>query len=80
MGEFFSGTLVENYKEHLITSHQETLDNRVKISIEDYEKDFLHQLPTDGSYYPVDHTNDPGPYVLDHMENHTRYYIKKTVK
>lgn len=80
MGEFFSGTLVENYKEHLITSHQETLDNRVKISIEDYEKDFLHQLPTDGSYYSVDHTNDPGPYVLDHMENHTRYYIKKTVK
>lgn len=77
MGEFFSGTLVENFEDNLITTHQEQLDNRNQISIEEYEEDFLLTLPTDGSFYKVDHSKDPGPFVLDYVEDHIRHYIKK---
>ncbi len=77
MGEFFSGTLVEKFEDNLITTHQEQLDNRNQISIEEYEEDFLHTLPTDGSFYKIDHSKDPGPFVLDYVEDHIRHYIKK---
>ena len=77
IGEFFSGTLVENYQDHLIEGMDKVLDARVKIDLESYETQFNYQLPKDGSLHELSFKNDKGPFVLDKVENHIRYYKKK---
>ena len=76
IGEFFSGTLVENYQDHLIEGMDKVLDARVKIDLESYETQFNYQLPKDGSLHELSFKNDKGPFVLDKVENHIRYYKK----
>ncbi len=77
VGEFFSVTMVEGYEAHLYPHHKEELDARIKIDQETYETHFEFELPTDGSLREVNFENDIGPFVLDKVENHIRYYKKK---
>lgn len=74
VAEFFSMTVVEGYENHLC-AHD--LDKRKEIDIATYESMFNYQIPTDGSYHKLDFENDIGPFVLDRVENHIRYYTKK---
>jgi len=72
VSEFFSGYLVEGYQNQLHSvEHQELLDNRKQLSIEDYENVFSESLPNDGQSVSF---ADPVPYSIEKAENHIRYY------
>ena len=76
VGEFFSATLQPGYKNSLLANkHRLLLDNRKELSVEEYEKVFLHQLPTDGSDIEVDTSYDFSPVVLAGRQNDSRKYI-----
>lgn len=77
VGEFFSGTLVEGYQEALFDGHQAMLDNRTRIDLNTYEEYFNYQYPQDGSTQIINHQQDTGTYILESVENHTRFYTKK---
>ncbi|HZJ87385.1 MAG TPA: hydroxymethylglutaryl-CoA synthase [Erysipelothrix sp.] len=77
VAEFFSMSVVEGYKEHLYKHHQEDLDNRHQIDIPTYEKMYKIKYPEDGSRVEFDYENDKGPFVLSHIEDHIRHYIKR---
>lgn len=76
VGEFFSVTMVEGYEKHLYPHHTQELDNRVQIGQVDYETQFEYKLPVDGSAHIIESDNDSGPFVLEKVENHIRYYKK----
>lgn len=68
-GEFFTGTLQPNYKQHLNEkNHKLLLENRSKLSIQQYE-----QLYSGNSVYNHKH---PSIFVLQKIENDIRYYGK----
>ncbi|NLW15530.1 MAG: hydroxymethylglutaryl-CoA synthase [Erysipelothrix sp.] len=77
VAEFYSMRTVDGYQKHLYPSHLEDLDSRTKVDIDTYEKIFNFSYPTDGSLLELDTSNDKGPFVLSHIENHIRYYTKK---
>ena len=77
VGEFFSMKVVDGYQKHLYPSHSQELDERNKITQEEYEKQFNFKLPSDGSTLNLDHSSDKGPFVLDKVSDHIRYYKKK---
>lgn len=77
VAEFFSMKLVEGYESHLYPNHKDDLDMRTEIDIETYEAMFNYQLPKDGSNHTLDVSLDKGPFVLEKIENHIRYYTKK---
>ncbi|MBK2402157.1 MULTISPECIES: hydroxymethylglutaryl-CoA synthase [unclassified Erysipelothrix] len=75
VGEFFSGILQPNYKKHLCMTHQDDLDQRTKLSIPDYEKQFEARLVTDGSHQLLE--GDASKYSLESIFEHRRYYKTK---
>lgn len=78
VGEFFSGILQPNYREHLEnTRHDTLLSSRKEISVEEYEEIFCETLPTDGSTMELNVTADPAPICLAGITDHMRQYIKK---
>jgi hydroxymethylglutaryl-CoA synthase len=73
VGEFFSITLVDGFKDMLIQDrHQEMLDNRVKLSVADYELIFQEELPSDGSQLVL--SDDEEQFQLAGVEGHKRLY------
>lgn len=77
VGEFFSMKVVDDYQNHLYPLHNQELSERNKITQEEYEKQFNFKLPSDGSTLFLDHSSDKGPFVLDKVADHIRYYKKK---
>lgn len=78
VGEFFSGILQEGYEDQLQTEkHQAYLDNRQKLSVEEYEAVFKDTLPKDGSDVENDLSNDPSPVVLAGVEAGIRQYKRQ---
>lgn len=77
VGEFFSVTMVDGYENYLYEDHKKDLDARIKIDQATYEAQFEYKLPTDGSQHILDFKNDAGPFVLDKVEDHIRYYKKR---
>lgn len=78
VGEFFSGILVEGYKDALYKeSHEAQLANRKKLSIEEYEEVFEDRLPHDNSDKISDTLNDPAKVVLEGVKDNKRIYTKK---
>jgi hydroxymethylglutaryl-CoA synthase len=75
VGEFFSGVVVEGYEKIINTSfHEKMISQRKQISISEYERDFLTELPTDGSDFKVN-SNDSSKFQLSGIKNHQRQYF-----
>lgn len=78
VGEFFSGLLQTDYKQHLyVATHESLLASRRSLSMEEYEVVFQNKMPTDGSSIEFDVAEDPAPIVLAGMAEHKRQYIVK---
>lgn len=78
VGEFFSGILADNYKEHLETDkYEELFANRRKISVAEYETVFSQVLPEDGSDFAVETSKDPSEICLAGIKDHKRFYLVK---
>lgn len=78
VGEFFSGHLQEGFSKHIVTKqHQTLLENRTKLSIDEYERRFKETLPQDGSHFEVDTSTDPAPILLTGIQDHMRQYQHK---
>lgn len=72
VSEFFTGYLEENYQEYLFAqSHQEMLDSRKRISVDEYEMIFSESLPEHGE--SAEYTSDV-PFSITKIENDIRYY------
>lgn len=79
VGEFFTGILQPNYREHLQTEkHTELFAARTEISIEEYEEVFQQTVPVDGSTAIFDHANDPAAIYLAGMKDNMRQYVNKS--
>lgn len=75
VGEFFTGVLQENYKDHLNTeAHQAMFASRKQVSVEEYETIFSASLPVDGSTVELDTVDDPAPIKLVGIDEHKRQY------
>lgn len=77
MGEFYSGNVVEGYEKQLDkVSDEDLINNRQKLSVEEYEKIFTKSLeyPEDG----VELTSDekPGTWYFAGTKNNIRQYRK----
>lgn len=78
VGEFFTMTLQPNYEKHLFTKqHKEMLDDRQEITIPEYENIFKQSLPTDGSTFELDISDDPRRVRLTGVKEHMRQYTIK---
>lgn len=78
VGEFFTGILQPNYREHLHTEkHTELFASRAEISIEEYEEVFQQTVPVDGSTATFDHAKDPAAIYLAGMKDNMRQYVNK---
>lgn len=71
VAEFFTGTLVAGYKQHLQkTAHQELLQNRQKLTIPEYEALFTKELTNEN----LAQNSDQTPYRLVAIKDQVRYY------
>ncbi|GAA0437222.1 MAG: hydroxymethylglutaryl-CoA synthase [Bacillota bacterium] len=79
VGEFFTGIIQPNFREHLlIDQHDHLLSSRKELSVEAYEEVFNNTLPTDGSSLELDITADPANITLAGINKHIRHYVNKT--
>ena len=77
VAEFYSMRVVKGYETHLYPFHLDELNKRTQIDIETYEQMYTFKYPQDGSKLVLDYPEDKGPFVISHLENHIRYYVKK---
>ncbi|WP_409022790.1 hydroxymethylglutaryl-CoA synthase [Dellaglioa sp. P0083] len=71
VGEFFSGTLTDNFKSQLPKIN---LEERVQVSIELYENMYQNHLKNDGADIYLDYSNDKSKYILIGSKNMQRQY------
>lgn len=76
VAEFFSGILVEGYKDALDSNLDTVMDDRKIISIPTYETIYKQTLVQDGSHQILDTSNDTATFKLKEIKGHQRYYIK----
>lgn len=77
VGEFFSGKLAENFREHLNTElHTALFADRHELTIAEYEEVFNESLPTDGSSQTFSNRFDKATIYLDAISDHQRHYQK----
>ncbi|MFD1039835.1 hydroxymethylglutaryl-CoA synthase [Virgibacillus byunsanensis] len=78
VGEFFTGILQPNYKDHLhVDNHSSLFSLRREVTVSEYEEIFEETLPTDGSTFKLDVDNDPASICLAGMADDKRLYINK---
>lgn len=79
VGEFFSGTVKEGYLEALHKeSHEELLEQRRELSIEEYEEILSSSLPKDGSDIDLEAKDaKSGEVILSGIKANIRHYSKK---
>ncbi|MEG2709323.1 MAG: hydroxymethylglutaryl-CoA synthase, partial [Vagococcus sp.] len=79
VGEIFSGRLVEDYDKHLLKeAHQDMLNNRYDLSIEEYETIFTKELPkTDGTHPLSEAKYDKSHFYLSSITDHQRHYNER---
>ncbi|MGX7200423.1 hydroxymethylglutaryl-CoA synthase [Enterococcus nangangensis] len=71
VGEFFSGTLVPGYQEHLHgTAHQKMLDARQRLTVPQYEKVFAEKILPQTNYT----FQDDLPFSIKKVHEGIRYY------
>ncbi|MEU3664602.1 hydroxymethylglutaryl-CoA synthase [Streptomyces sp. NPDC032940] len=77
VAEFFAGTVVAGYKEHVRTeANREAIDRRKPVDHAEYRTLHEHRLPSDGG----DHSNPAqttGPFRLAGISGHKRVYEKR---
>ncbi|MBP2077253.1 hydroxymethylglutaryl-CoA synthase [Oceanobacillus polygoni] len=78
VGEFFTGILQPDYREHLhVNHHTHLFESRTEVTVSEYEKLFEETLPVDGSTLELDITKDPAAICLSGIEDNKRLYVKK---
>ncbi|MBP1949968.1 hydroxymethylglutaryl-CoA synthase [Virgibacillus litoralis] len=78
VGEFFTGILQPNYREHLyVGKHNNLFSARKEVTVPEYEEIFQQTLPTDGSTVNLDINNDPASICLSGMDDNKRQYVNK---
>lgn len=78
VGEFFSGVLEPNFKDHLlIEEHKKLFDSRRQVSVTEYEHIFEQVLPTDGSNMELDINEDPATICMSGLIDDMRQYVNK---
>lgn len=78
VGEFFSGILVPGYRTHLnVESHSSLLEERIGLTVSEYEEIFQKTLPDDGSSIDLDIEKDPAKICLAGMIDNKREYVNK---
>lgn len=74
VAEFFSGTVVPGYREHLRTAeHREAISRRQEVDYDRYRELHERSFPTDGGDYSVP-SQTTGPYRLAGLSGHKRLY------
>ncbi|MBT3295785.1 MAG: hydroxymethylglutaryl-CoA synthase [Verrucomicrobia bacterium] len=74
VGEFFSGTVVPGYRDHLFTEkHRELIETRTRLTVQEYEDIFNLCMPTDGWEYSFSQYRT-GPFRLSGVNAHRRLY------
>ncbi|WP_339228474.1 hydroxymethylglutaryl-CoA synthase [Oceanobacillus sp. FSL K6-2867] len=78
VGEFFTGILQPDYREHLhVNNHTRLFESRTEVTVPEYEKIFEETLPVDGSTLKFDITKDPAAICLSGIEDNKRLYVRK---
>ncbi|SDQ95097.1 hydroxymethylglutaryl-CoA synthase [Virgibacillus subterraneus] len=78
VGEFFTGILQPNYREHLYAgNHNDLFSARKEVTVSEYEEIFQQTLPTDGSTINLDINNDPASICLSGLKDNKRQYVNK---
>ncbi|BAM47447.1 hydroxymethylglutaryl-CoA synthase [Amphibacillus xylanus] len=78
VGEFFTGVLQPDYRNHLLTEqHVQMLEDRKQISIDRYEKVFMDTIPNGIGDIELDIEADPAPICLAGIKDHMRQYVNK---
>ncbi|RLL48510.1 hydroxymethylglutaryl-CoA synthase [Oceanobacillus piezotolerans] len=78
VGEFFTGVLEPDYRDHLNTeAHKQLFEGRKEVTVSEYEAIFQEVLPTDGSSVELDITEDPATICLAGIKEHSRQYVNK---
>ena len=72
VGEFFTGILEAGFEITIRDEHEKQFAARKEISVDEYEKIFEEQLPTDGSKVEFDIDEDPAVICLAGVEGHSR--------
>jgi hydroxymethylglutaryl-CoA synthase len=74
VAEFFSGTVVEGYRDSLHTErHQAMLDARTELSYAQYLAFYNFECPSDGGVHPLPEQT-AGPFRLASIDQHKRIY------
>lgn len=78
VGEFFTGILQPNFRQHVqIENHTKLFSSRTEITVSEYEEIFQETLPTDGSTIELDIDKDPAAICLAGMADNKRLYVNK---
>lgn len=78
VGEFFTGILQDNYRDHLhVEQHTKLFSSRTEVKVLEYEQIFEETLPTDGSTVELDVDQDPAIICVSGISDHMRQYINK---
>lgn len=77
VAEFFAGTVVAGYKEHLRTdANREAIDRRTPLDYAAYRELHEHRLPSDGSSH-ANPKQTGGPFRLAGISGHKRLYERR---
>jgi len=79
VGEFFSATLVDGFKDHLdIESHQSLLNNRIEVSVDEYESFFERFDNLEFNHELEQSAEDKDIFYLKEINDNIRkYHIAK---
>lgn len=72
--EIFSGYLVEGYDAYLQENRMDHLNQRTKLSVEEYEKIFFEEIVLDEAGNSINLTPDDSPYSLEKVSEYKRIY------
>ncbi|MFJ7146829.1 hydroxymethylglutaryl-CoA synthase [Streptomyces sp. NPDC100445] len=77
VAEFFAGTAVPGYREHLRTAaHHEAIDRRGTLDYATYRELHEASFPTDGGHHPTP-PQTTGPFRLAALRSHKRIYERR---
>lgn len=74
VSEVFSGTLVSGFEQMLTPNRSETLSQRQRLSVSDYETLFYEEAQLDADGSTVFKTYQTGPFHLAEISQHRRQY------
>lgn len=78
VGEFFTGILQANFREHLnLEQHTNLFASRTEVTVSEYESIFQETLPIDGSAIELDIDKDPAKICLAGITDNMRQYVNK---